>query len=366
MLPTLESGVSRSRFPKPLGNRTCGDVIIEVLLAAFGLPTGIASCKWLRRLSLAFCAALMAPGVVCALHNIQESVWRIITAPRSLTRVVASLSRIWFNSIAMYSAYMLLLRGKTIEPLLRRRGRRSLEFLVFVVYFFQTVMLYASLVLSDKSLMKVLRGIGSARLSLTVVVIDMIYYDAVQALLERLRQIHRGTRKSVLEWEYLVSEKWKIRDQIDAVNELFGGLISAFYLQMFLSAAFAWAQAINSSARDLKMIFSAATFFCSISAHFVLAQRASAVRSRCGRTEAALTRRLQEDPTLQRVEWKPMEHLRLHDDLDSLRIGCFVHDKANFLRFLSVVATSLAVVLQFDYVIVRTINNLSELAEISV
>lgn len=354
-----ESFLSRGSPLRSRRVRTRGDVIFELSLAAFGVPVGIGSRGRLRCLSLLFCSASLITVPLGGPYSIYKEVSECISTTMGLADLVAAIGTIWYTIISIYSSFVLLRRGRKIEPLFRQNGRRFAEMIVFIIFFAQIMISHVAYMLGDRTYLYIVETAGFARLTVNFLIVDVTYFDAVQALLERLRLLHDESRRSVLDWRYLVGEKWKIRDRIDLINSLFADLLSGFYIYVFLWAAFVWTAVIkNAPAHRIVFLMSTPFFMYSITL-FVLAQQASAVKSQCEKTEAGLMRRLQEDPKLHDADIGSMEHLRFREDWDSLRIGCFNHGEGNFLRFLSMVATSIAVMLQFDYVVVRTIQDLA-------
>lgn len=343
------------------GVSTYGDVIFQLLLAAFGLHAGTTPWTWLRRVVSALGLASLIFVPFGSPYAIYEREFGNHTTSASLSDTVVELGLISFTVVTIYSTFLLRRRGETIEPLLQCGGRPFSSVIVFLLYISQILIMDTIFIADHESSLRILQELGFARMDLVFVIIAMIYHDAVQALVVRLRQLRRVSRQPVINWMNLVSEKWKIRDRIDVINSLFSGLLASFYLHVFLSATFLWAGGINNFASYSRVCLLSMNFCCFTSALFMLARKASAVRSECETTEATLMRRLQEECL--DLDLTPMEHLRFREDFDSLRVGCFGHHQANFLRFSSVVVTSIAVVLQFDYVVIRTLNTLSNQVE---
>lgn len=193
----------------------------------------------------------------------------------------------------------------------------------------------------------------------TMVTSLVVYEDMACNLVRDHTRIRDATRAETLNWKNLISAKWRTRDQTRKINALYAGPLVVLYSNMFLSAVYIGAELILRNLRPWILFFATLNHICFMIQMILLAHKATEVRNVCEETESGLLRRLSERSTLDYVDSATMASFRFHDEWDSLRVGCFAHNLQNFWRYISVVTTCVAVVLQFDYRVVRAINDLS-------
>ena len=340
-------------------SKTYCDVLFQVLLIACGVQTGVRPRIWVECVSATLSLATLASIPFGCPYIVYGTIFTPRAKPLSLSGQISVVASVTFVAISIYLIYMLVREGKRIKPLLRRSGRNFDDVVLFLICHVPCeIMLWKSS--SDLGpVFTALQTFGLAKCELTILTIIMIYYDMVQNLLVRLLRLHHSTTVSKLDRDALISEKWKLRDQTSDINGLFAEVLTSFYLQVFLSAGFVWARVIQHDMNFSMAIWFVLNFFCYIFQVFRLARKASEIKLLCLKTEAELTRRLHNEATLTHLDCAFMRNLQFSDGWDSLRVGCFEHNTANFVKFLSMVSTSVAVVLQFDYLVVRAINDLS-------
>lgn len=354
---TMTPGTSRSL--ESTDSRNFCDVIFQVLLAAFGVQSAYSCRRWVRYASASLTFFSLILVIFAGTSHFYEIICAEDPSPKSLSDLVAILSLISFVAMSTYSIFSLRMKGKEIEPLLRRNGRSYREGVLFLIYCFQCIIRDVLNVALHKTISSVLESVGFAIMELAMVMITTIYYDIVQDLLGRLRQLQTFSQRTSLSWKSLTAGKWEIRKRVDSINSLFAVLLSSFYLHVFLLAASVWARVIKSSFRSDEVFISSLNFFCYILQLFTLARKSSEKRALCVQTEASLMERSQDESTVSKTDMAAMKHFRFNEDWDSLRVGCFEHGLGNFLKSLSMVTTCIAVVLQFDYLVVRAINDLA-------
>lgn len=198
----------------------------------------------------------------------------------------------------VHSDVHVLVREEEIEFLLRRGGRRLPDVLLFPLPFCYNLTIGIMLAGDHSIVLLVLVSAALGRFGLTTVVIEMIYYDMVRQVLGRLRRLHISSTEPTRDLRRSIPEKWDIRVRVSEVNSLFAILLCGFYFCVFTTAISLWSEA-------------------------------------------------------------SIKRIKFRDDWDSLRIDCFEHGSANFLRFMSMMTACVAVVLQFDYLVVRKINEIA-------
>ena len=341
-------------------SETYSDVIFQLILAVCGVQTGFRQRKWVKCVSTCLYVLTLISIPFCSPYSVYKTFVSARRKPLSLSAVISNLSSVSYVAISIYVFHMLVNKERRIEPLLRRRGRHFKSYSLFLIGLLQNLMrnvipASASNESAYKSSFSAAERFGYARCDLVTSLINAIYFDVSRELLGRLCRVRESSGKVNLNWNILITEKWKIRDQVSEINSLFAGIFAALYLHLFLSIGFIWGRVVRDNMSFSGQYPDAFNIFWYALQLYFVARAASDVKAQCAKTEAELLRRLRGN-----VDCTSIRQLRFREDWDSLRVGCFEHSKANFLKFLSTVTTCVAIVLQFDYLVVRAINELSQ------
>lgn len=148
----------------------------------------------------------------------------------------------------------------------------------------------------------------------------MVCYDSAQALLQRLRALHASSHRPRLIWTNLFSEKWRIRDQTAEINSVFASCLFWLYTQFFLSTICYRAETIKD---DVEFLDSSLAVLCILLLMFMLARKASEIRSICVETQEYLMKRLKDTTAMSHIDSASMQHFQFSEGCDSLRCGCF-------------------------------------------
>lgn len=352
---------SRRESERP--SRTVSDLIFRCLLAVSGVQTGYTPRReWVKLLSTAICFLTLTSVPFGGPYTVYKRISEPGISPRSLSDLVGTLTSVTHSSLSTYSIYVLYWKEREIEPLLRRKGRRCKDFILFLFCFVQIVIMDSIFIVNDMDFMSVMRNLAFARQDTSLLVMIMVYYDMLGHLVERLRLVHDLSKEPVINWRRMILEKWSVRDRLTRINTLFALPLSVLYLHLFVSAVFLWARAFENRLDLCTVCLLILSVSCASLQLTILACKTSEVRSQCVATEAELLRRLHEDRRLAQVDITVTDIFEFYDEWDSLRLGCFGHNLKNFSRYWSLLITCTAVVLQFDYVVVRAMSDLLKLS----
>lgn len=165
----------------------------------------------------------------------------------------------------------------------------------------------------------------------------------------------------------LIAQKERIRKDISILNELFAVPLVFIYCQIPTAAITLFIYFVT----DTLLLESYVSFFSQVSFVifvFVMARRCNAVMSLLIEVEHRLLLKLNAMSSFGGLRTSSMGHdcpqlqwqaLRFDENWDSIHIGCFVHDQRTVVSFMASCVTCLAVVLQFDFKVVRVVNDLA-------
>lgn len=200
--------------------------------------------------------------------------------------------------------------------------------------------------------------------------LNVIYIEATSVLETRCKSLLELSSTQRLRPQLLANEKWLIQKSIMQLNALFAVPIAVVYLQITLDSILLTgtiATKITESA-GLAVMFMHICFLVTV---YVMAWRSSRLMSSLQKLEYRLLQRLSEaeayddEMLMEKInadQCCPSVQLKMicfDDNWDTPRVGCFVHSQKTFFKFCATLVTFLAIVMQFDYRIMRVINDLA-------
>lgn len=339
--------------------RTFADVFFQVLLAFYGLQTSSAPRRWITLVSSLFWITMVT---VFPFGDPKDAVVRLISAGSSrlsLSELMGNFGVISYSIMAVYSVFLLTRRHKEIEPLLQRSGRSMTYVLQFVVFIAPITVFSILPIYSNMGVSVQLKCLTFLLFYVSTVAFQLVYEDVVENLVKSHARLRVSLMFPKLSWSTLTSEKWRIRDQTRDINSVFSFPLTIFYLQLLWVTVYHIGEIIERKQTLLNAFLLGLCGFLIVAQILRLACCSSEVIKLCLEQESELLRRLCRDATLTNTENAAIKLMQFREEWDSLRVGCFVHSLANFLRFVSVLTTCVAVVLQFDFRVMRKISSSS-------
>lgn len=336
-------------------SETCSDVVFRLLLTCYGVHTGSSPRKWRRIASLLFLISILLLFPLTEPLHLYTKIIASRSSHLSLADLTVILGSIVYIVFLPYLLCLLIFRHGDIEPLLRNNGRMFTEVFSFLLLAVP-VLAWA---VPHGGLLSVFVSCNVLAQFVAVAVWFMLYVDMACNLERNHCRIRDAFKDRTLIWDQLISAKWDTRDRVSKINSLSAYPLAALYSNMFLMSVYVTAEAILQDVNAPMTIAALVNLPCFGLQLFLVAREASRVRSSCEETEREFLRRLSKSSTRDYIDPATMECFRFHSEWDSLRVGCFSHSMCNFWKFISVVTTCTAVVLQFDFRVVRTIGELS-------
>lgn len=333
------------------------DSFFQAICQARGLQSGNNKKRWLR-----FAVAIFWSLI----HLIGIGIFSRSTFGRLPGYDYESLS--YFTKVAsvslslgteLCSAIQFLTMHDEIGAALRRSGRRFQDFWVnFLTSFTLLALKFVHFSLYDTKTLPLETYFRLSEFSRSC--FFMIYTDILINLENVQREISALADNMATNDEEILRRKWELRQRIQKVNDMFAWFLALHHLQIFLSAsrgvihflepAYSYLDRATIITRNIAVILQL----------FDLARRSSTFKRLCQDIEPKFSAGIQEN-AVNRDDTKQMQVvMRFHEDLDTLRNGCFALGAEDFMSFTLWSATCAAVVLQFDFLIVRALNSLGE------
>lgn len=188
----------------------------------------------------------------------------------------------------------------------------------------------------------------------------VLYLEALSILKMRAQKLLQTLADAPCRCEDIVREKWLIRDSIETLNANFAALLTLYYFQTSMGNIVLVSCFVTSTWLSLGIIFSAcqASLYLAI---YTMVKGSSELAASLYQIEVSVLR-LMTGPKASSRWCSPFQWRVLHYDetLESPKIAWFRHSQATFVSFLVTNFTCLAVVMQFDYKVVRVVNDLAE------
>ena len=178
----------------------------------------------------------------------------------------------------------------------------------------------------------------------------IIYTDIVVDLTIRNNRILEHARRTDRDLYDPLIVKWEIRHRIGKINSIFANLLSLYYVKYFMILMHFVA---NLDGRFLDPTGYTLMFLLVVGItlqHSELSRRSTELTSISVSTEYLLSKRFPPGTQTNNA----LAVLRFREDFD---VPMIAHGVPSFLRFLSFSITCLAVILQFDYEIMRKISS---------
>lgn len=344
---------------RPSVSPTIYDTVFQIMVAMYGVRTEPTSEKCVKIVSSFICLVTVLLIPFSGAYFVHWKLNSLGSAALSLSELTGTSSLVLLGALSLSSMFSMIRRHEKIERLIRKSGRSSKDVLSFVIILVPCFIREAAAGFEHGTILFSLIVISFISLEVSATICMMIYYDTVKNLLNDLRLLDVALERPPRDLRELMSDKWRNRDRIGALNAIFATPLCLGYAQIFLSTIFTLAFSIGNTTDLREMFLRVSGYLCYVFLYFLLAREASCIKTQCLETHSKLLRCSITDSPLAHSAADAERHFRFDQDLDSLRIGCFDQSVSNYMRFLSVVTTCVAVVLQFDYKVVRTINKLS-------
>lgn len=330
------------------------DILFRFLCATHGLHTGL---PIIRRLGLFFWIAM---DIILPVASFLHLKFSLTNRPdhASLSQLASMLGILIFALSTMASTFIFMVKHETIGKLLKTGPRNVGDVLLPMLCATPALVYIASVESYLDTITGASRLVNYTTSAISTATFFAIYYDVIDKLSSDLEALHQIVSRTDAKYRDLVKEKIRIRREIKTVNSLFALPLSLqcfrfFDMSLYLSACLI--TGAKSRYATLLFIGFTATHCAQI---YIANCKASRVISRCLRTEKRLLTIYAVDGEFRRngEHRELLTALEFREEWDSIRMFCFTLRMDNVFRCLPTILTCMAVILQFDFKVVRALQ----------
>lgn len=346
-----------NRRNRPI-ERTSGmtqcDSLFRYICLIVGVHTANKSKNWIRY----FCFSTWLLIHVIGILVYANFVGGRLGHPASFSSFTIIARGIILASADLISFVQLFVMHNDIEPMLQTNERQFKDFSVHFICSAVIVPKYIRLWShgSRSAVLKTYFLLLEAFMAMFLIIYNdiLIHSQKTQAnILELARNLESNSQK-------ILNEKWRLRRRIERVNRLFAWILGLYHLRIFMSGVQAVRDFLGREKSTAHIIWIMLEQIAMMVQLFDIAMKASALQRSSLEIEKHFPSGIRRD-TQRRLN-EILLALQFHEDLDTLRNGCYSLGSGKFLSFLMTSFTCAAVVLQFDFQVVRTLTTLGELA----
>lgn len=337
------------------GTTLC-DLLFRTLCQSRGLQTGNRKKPWLRKVVASIWILIHLLGSVIFSKSATDRIRGFDFESFSYFTKIASVTL--FMCTELFSAIRFFSMSDQIQALLQESRRRPQDFLVNLTCFALLSLKYVHLTFYDAETLPLKAYFRLAEFSRWC--FFMIYNDVIINFQNIQKDILDHAENIAMNDEEILRKKWNLRKSIQGVNGMFSWFLAVYHLQIFMSAVRAAINFLDPAYTHLDRAIIIVGKIAIIFQLFDFARKSSRLKRSCVEIEQSFSAAIQEGALDRNDLGKMLLVMRLHEDLDTLRNGCYALETEKFMSFLTTSAMCTAVVLQFDFRIVRAIANLGE------
>lgn len=185
----------------------------------------------------------------------------------------------------------------------------------------------------------------------------IVYSGVISEHISKTKQLAFRLSKQWTRTDYLIEMKCKLRAEMDLINALFASTFALFYLKVLSNSIYTIGASIISKTNTFNqcmLILGHAGYILQL---LFFAKRGSTVRDIHMRTELRLRETIWSH---QPVSRDVMDAYKFRPKWDEFKVGGgFTLDFPSFVQYLGTCVTLVSVTLQFDYQVIRLLNQLA-------
>lgn len=334
--------------------------LFRFICSCHGLEAGFPKIRILS-LPLWFAAAVTWPFTVTIFFLYTT----ILSEDRvGLSEVTGAMAAINYLLVTLASMNAFIRNRKKVEGLLRGEATTVLDVFVPLLCSIPLLVTCLSLLCRVGSLPMIMGYANYIAFKLSATAFSMIYASIGSSIVLQLAKLDKLNRTRDVSWNYLLSEKFRIRKEIETVNSVFALPLTLHYSLLILGVTSDVADAMSSTLRYFEKILLLISSFTYLVSMAYGAYKGSLIMSQSVNTEFYIWTLVisRADERNSDRQWEAIGAFRFREEWDTLRVACFTSKLGNFILFLSASFTCVAVVLQFDYKVARYISSLTNSA----
>lgn len=253
-----------------------------------------------------------------------------------------------------------MLKNEDYESILRKHGRSLGQVIPKMVCLSLYIAFDAKTILKSTEWVRTFEGIFMMISDSTLTSFYLLYDDAACNILDYQARLALSVKTSLHSDEnYVFSQKWRLRRLMEKVNRLFAWPLSTFFSVLFLVILHTSARFLESNPDQWDTMLFIACELCDPIQMYALASKGSAIGAQNAKLESYLLEHTSVATFDSQIRARLLPVFRVREEWDVLQVAGFTLNLPNFLRYLGFCVSFVAVILQFDYKVVRAINDLS-------
>lgn len=245
----------------------------------------------------------------------------------------------------------------SFEFILRSRGRRSTDLLPFLSPLFPKLVLTFKILSEATTWWVPFCEMTHLFYTFSMSSFLMLYADAITKILGIQNDLMLSLENldSSSDADSLIPRKWLIRDLTAKVNALFARFMVVFYFKLLTTVILLFNLIALQTSESTELYLTYVWIIAALLQILLTVRKCSTVNTNNLRLESYVFKLAYEES--RGIDANFLSVFRVREEFDDLKVGTFTIDIQNFLKYLTFCVTIVAIVLQFDYRIVRQLNN---------
>lgn len=252
-------------------------------------------------------------------------------------------------------------------------GQHWSRILAYLILNIPTLVLYTFFIAKKYTMSRYAEALGTSFLTYTVIVrliFHVIFFEAAFIIEMRCKSLLEALNSEKMALNDLMKKKWLTRKAIADFNRIFAIPLAVMYSQV-TSGCVVMVSSVVMVASVPVTLACVSSEVCLLITAYIVANRGSRLMTLLADIERCFLHRLNRADLQDRLaehmhkqKWCcasiQMKVIGFDEKWDSLKVGCFVLSQRTFISYLATSVTCVAVGMQFDYKIVRMINDLAK------
>lgn len=275
----------------------------------------------------------------------------------SLTEVVRQINTIGFTLISFYAAFAFITKRDLIVSFLKSGNRRVKDFVLPLFATLPHIVMRTFLYDGNWGFAQTIRQVRSVHVQVMKLGFLLVYSDILGNIHAMLEDISGCAQK--LQFGGIAAKKWNVRDRIRNVNDVLAWVLSGYYVVLPDAIVFRFVTSLGKQTSLENTYVNILALMSIVIQLCFFAKKSSACISLSRRTDDLVSRLGDtSDVFCEQCQRMYRELLLYREERDSLKVGCFTHSIPNLVCYAVTCATSVAVLLQFDFNMVRAFGKL--------
>lgn len=283
----------------------------------------------------------------------------LTTENKALSDLLVLFGGLNFMLTTFASMFTFIINHRVVENLIQTDLRNSRDVVMPILICIPFILTCVSILCRADDVMTRVAFANYLCFEISSMIFFMIYFNATGHIVVQLGKLRETVQRRRSSSSFVMRQKLRIREDIRVINSTFARSLALPHLQFFIGTTSTFVLDPYFSMFEKALLIG--TFLSGTMMIIRVAQIGSQIISQCLDTEFHLwSLRMNPENTQNRLEQSEMmEFLRFREEWDTLRVAWFTLNLGGLLQYVLSIITCVAVVLQFDYKVVRSITALA-------